>query len=297
MTLIRPFILSAVAIAGSLSAYGNLVISNPAGTGAWYGPTTASQGSGAFWDQTSQDGTNCNVGFWLQSNNWSNVASHCSSSTFSGSSGPDKSLSFLAADAPTGGQGQAVGWTMNASGPQEQTVLRVEVAGNAGINTLGWYTISGGNAVNGGVIFTGSNSPNTTGSTISIAPGTQFGFYLCPAGCDSLATGTILTGSSYYLSGAAVGSNPSTTSTAGRFALFSEIPANPSASPAPGSDISKYWVGVEDQQYGNAAEGKWGDFNDMIFSVQVVPEPGFYGVLGLGLSALAYKVKRRKTAE
>ena len=173
MTLIRPFILSAVAIAGSLSAYGNLVISNPAGTGAWYGPTLPRQGSGAFWDQTSQDGTNCNVGFWLQSNNWSNVASHCSSSTFSGSSGPDKALFFLAADAQIGGQGQAVGWTMNASGPQEQTVLRVEVAGNAGINTLGWYTISGGNAVNGGVIFTGSNSPNTTGSTISIAPGTQ----------------------------------------------------------------------------------------------------------------------------
>ena len=56
-------------------------------------------------------------------------------------------------------------------------------------------------------------------------------------------------------------------------------------------------MGVEDQQYGNTAEGNWGDFNDMIFSVQVVPEPGFYGVLALGLSALAYKVRRRKTAE
>src|SRR4029079_12733440 len=109
-------------------------------------------------------------------------------------------------------------------------------------------------------------------------------------------TGTVLNSSSYYLSGASVGSNPSTTLTAGRFALFSEIPTNPALS-GPGSDISKYWVGVEDRLYGNPAEGNWGDFNDMIFSVPDVPEPGFYGVLALGLSALAYKVRRRKTAE
>lgn len=69
------------------------------------------------------------------------------------------------------------------------------------------------------------------------------------------------------------------------FSLFAENEAALEVNP------TKFWVGVEDLR-----NGDW-DYNDMIFSfglVSAVPEPGFYGALALGLSALFVVRSRRK---
>jgi hypothetical protein len=86
--------------------------------------------------------------------------------------------------------------------------------------------------------------------------------------------------------------------TAGKFALFSELPQNPD----PDSDILKYWVGVEDTAGYDGTE-KWGDFNDIIFSATVkpvhVPEGSAQGQFAFQLivaGALCFYAAKRKYA-
>jgi hypothetical protein len=281
--LTRTFILCAAAIAGSVAAYGNLVISTPNNTdGKWFDgvPATGSLATtGPFWDNPSNDATDqCNVGYWLQTANWGTLT--CGGAN-DGSGGPGAPLDFFA-DSSTSDGSKPVGWLMEANGgTQQATTLRVEVAGQASSNVLGWYTVSGNTITNQGSVFTGGQGPGAA-TDISIAPGTLFGFYLCPAG----NCGTNL--SNAFLSGTPVTDPAGKT---GRFALFSEQPTAPTH---PNSDITQYWVGVEDLQSPVAGENTYGDYNDMIFSVQVVPEPAFIGVLGIGLAGLALQTYRRR---
>jgi hypothetical protein len=260
-----------------MTAYGNLVISTPNnGSGAWHPAVTAEGNGGQFWDNPSNDATDqCNVGFWLQTTDWGDM--DCGG-TYSGTGGPGK-LSFFAA---AGNPSTPVGWIMEATNTQQATTLRVEVAGQAGSNVLGWYTANNDGTViaDQGIIFNGAATPGGAGDSVDIpiAAGTRFGFYLCPAGNCANA----------FLSGAAVTNAGGNT---GRFALFSENPAAPTH---PDADIVKYWVGVEDLLKPVSGEGVYGDYNDMIFSVEVVPEPAFLGVLGIGLAGLAVQTWRRR---
>jgi hypothetical protein len=275
----RTFILCAAAIAGSVTAYGNLVISTPNNTtGGWHPAVTADGTAGPFWDNPSNDASDqCNVGYWLQTLSWGTM--NCGGAN--DGTGGSGALSFFAA---SGNSSLPVGWIMDATDTQQATTLRVEVAGQASSNILGWYTANNDGTViaDQGVIFNGAAGPGAS-IDVPIAPGTRFGFYLCPAG----NCGTNL--SNAFLSGAAV-TNAGGGGT-GRFALFSEDPPAPTH---PNADIVKYWVGVEDLQWPVGGEGTWGDYNDMIFSVQVVPEPAFLGVLGIGLAGLAVQTWRRR---
>jgi hypothetical protein len=265
----------------SVPTFANLVVAVPNGSGAWYQGVTATESTGAFWDNKSKDGSNCNVGFWLQAGSWPLNCANQASSPFG--TPPGQPLDYFAA-AGSGSVGTtAAGWLFTPSGPNNVT-LRVEVAGNAGANEVGWYTAdANGNVVgNLNVLFSGSNNAPSF-ATINTA--SNFGFYLCKGGS---VNGTC-SASNLFLSGSA--NNGASTPNAGKFALFAQSPVHPNLN----SQIQTYWMGIEDTpgDQGSNSEA-WGDYNDLIIRATVVPEPGFYGVLAMGLSGLTVLVRRRK---
>jgi hypothetical protein len=260
----------------SVPALANLVVTVPAGQGAWYTGVTATEASGAFWDNKSKDGANCNVGYWLQAASW---PLSCSTSS-AGTNGPQTPLDYFAS---TGSSSTPVGWLFSPTGQQNLT-LRVEVAGLASTNEFGWYQAdSSGNIVGGLNTLFGGPAVPTNNQTVTTFNTTQnFGFYLCKGGTVAGACSA----GNLFLSGTSYSSSDGTS---GKFALFSQNPVHPNSS----SSINTYWIGVEDTAGSDPTEG-WGDFNDMIIRATVVPEPGFYGLMALGLSGLAVAIRRRK---
>lgn len=269
----RSLTLVALGAIFALSAFGNLVVSVPGGTGAWYSWTAAdgiTDGNDSFWDNASKDGTGCNVGYWLDSADWDTLGGSCGNDIFqSGDFGPGK-LDFFG---NTSGANSPVGWQFQATStpdPDQVVTLRLEVAGWRSSNSFGYWV---GDTSNRTVLFTGSTSPAAT-ALIDVDPGDDFGFYICPAGDCSV--GSIMFSNTAY---------NSTDPLSGKFALFSEV--------QDGNSVSKYWIGVEDTLGNDPTEG-WGDFNDILISATVVPEPGFYGLMGLGLAGLYWSVSRRR---
>lgn len=279
---------------GVVAASANTVITKPtAGTGVFTGGSITPAYSGnPFWDNKSNDSTaprpgpGCNVGNWLNEQTWagSAVAAACSGEVTFGTGGPGTgNWSYLSSNTSTA---TPVGWTMQASGPISPAVMRLEIAGNKNQNRFGWYTVNPSNGVTGFTeLFTGLDAPGAS-DVVTVAAGTEFGFYLCPStvNCTDLANFT----NNAFLSGATV-----TTSTGrgGKLALFSEKPALP----GPNSQITEFWIGIEDLKNTNG-EG-WGDYNDMLIKMTVVPEPGFYGALALMMSGLYVVVSRRRKNE
>jgi hypothetical protein len=278
----RNFLLSTcLAIGFAATALANTVVSSPAGE--WHPFVAPNNNPGdAFWDQTSIDGANCNVGYWLQNMSW--PVGGCSNVASAGSGGPGSNLSFLGAE---NNPAANVAWEFKASNSQAVTLL-LEVAGNKDLNDLGYYTYdTNGNVVHH-LLFDGSITPGGAGSTALITVGADemFGFYLCPAGDCGATTGAKNSYANAYYSGSGLGSAAGL----GKFALFSEVPA---ALGDLNTQITKYWVGVEDKPNGTG-EGL-GDFNDMLFTASVVPEPGFYAALALGLfGVFCYTWRRRQ---
>lgn len=289
----KNFLLSTcLALGLAASAAANTVVTTPAGAGKWYdlsSVTINETATDAFWDQSSLDGDGCNVGYWLASSNWGAVGP-CAGATYSGTSGPGvNNLSFLG---DSSSAAQNVSWEFEASNSQSVTLL-LEVAGNQGLNSLGYYTYDT-NDTNGNVehhvLFAGPVAPGAAAATATITVGANenFGFFLCPAGVCGDATGALNSYTNAYYSGSGLGSS----SGVGKFALFSEIPSSATDLNAPGATVTKYWVGVEDKP-DNTGEGV-GDFNDMLFTASVVPEPGFYAALALGLFGVFFYTWRRR---
>jgi hypothetical protein len=271
----------------------DVVVAKPtSASGQWYAPVTATSlnTGNTFWNNTSLDskpGTSCNVGYWLQSTDWTNSGlGNCKNNSFvAHTGGPGTALPFLASTAtpnnPVGFEFQNTGKTVVS--------LRLEDAQNKTTNELGYYTYGGGpNSVNGSNVtlhplFPGVDSPDAT-QTVNLLPGETFGFYLCPGNAGT----THCEQSAVAYSGQDVSSN----GRSGKFALFSESPV-PILSGNATAHINNFWVGVEDGPGINATEG-FGDYQDMLISVNVVPEPGFYGFLGLSLAVLFLFIARKK---
>jgi hypothetical protein len=256
--------------------------------------------SNAFWDNPSRDDPNgtsapgCNVGYWLgNAQTWGQLLSHCQNdgsisnkpSNFRGPGPLDFYASSSSASRP-------VGWDFVASG-DNIIDMTVEVAGWRTKNVLGLYTVSGGTRQynSSSVIYDGSATPGSPGSkTLTLGTGVEFGFFLCANASTFLGCNP----STMLFSGDVFNSSTSTPR-AGKFALFSENPTHP----GPSSDITKYWVGVEDLAGFDTVEGR-GDYNDIIFSATVAPrtiqvsEPGLYLTLAMDsllffLFVFAYK--------
>lgn len=290
----KTVLLLAVLLAASVSAFGNIVIANPAGSGSWYSVAAPDNNSAdAFWDNRSKDGRSCNIGYWLNSADWDTHAAGCANDEWRpGGAGPGLSnLEFFASSA---GPSSPVGWLMQVTGDNAVT-LQLEVAGNRNRNTFGYYTLS---QVNGGWVvntpmtqlFGGPDTPSTSPGavTLSVAPGDYLGFYLCPLSGLNVSGQCGTGNSNAFLSSAAFDGN--SIGTTGKLALFREI--NPVGPPA---GIQKaFWIAAEDER--NAGTEGIGDYNDFVVRLTVVPEPGFYGVLAIGMSALFLAVRRRRRA-
>jgi hypothetical protein len=247
----------------------DMVVADPAGTGQWYAGVTATNASGAFWDNLSGDGNYCNVGFFLQeTTSWNNLGCPQDGpppAYLSGDHGPGP-LSFFAS---TSGMGTPVGFLLESTGPSILT-MRVEDAGSRNTNTFGYYeTDALGNIIAPKTeVFSGPDAPDAT-RVLLLKPGSFYELYLDPVGNAA---------------------NEELSGMSDKFALFSQVPTSPNTS----SDLNVFWIGIEDR--GGLGEG-FGDYNDMVISVSPIPEPDFFGVLALALSGMFCLVIRRHRSE
>ncbi len=190
--------------------------------------------------------------------------------------------------------------------------LLIEIAGFRTTNWMGWYdadfrgTFTSANRGQvWDVVFDGNDAPDNvsgSGSTTSfgtsvasaiITPSPSFGFWFLSNHSAYDMNATNVKNAADRLNGSDNRGAMFTQSDRNRifdktnqyFTLFAESEAALSANPA------KYWVGVEDLR-----NGDW-DYNDMVFSfslISPVPEPGFYGVVAMGLAGLYWLRSRRR---
>ena len=181
-------VVAVMALAVSASASTNVVGSAGAGWQAWSAPN---QDGNPYWDNTSGDGNQKNIGYFLSKTG--GFSSHPAS--------PNITPSWWGY-----GDGSAdLDFHFN-SNLSQVVKLYIEVAGYANINELGWYDVN--NPSVGGVIFPG---PAGAGSTAVFSPTTNFGLYIKTAG-----------GKKYYTQSSL---NAGAEQQHQHFALFKEAPS------------------------------------------------------------------------
>ena len=230
----------------SASAFAD-TISGTAGNGwqSWVAGNANENGT-PYWDGNSTDSTlPANVGNYLTNTEF-----------FSGNTVPG-AIPFWGgafnSGADTGGAADA-NFSFTKTGTSNPAALKIEVAGNAGVNEFGWYDVGSPSTLH--PIFIGSD---TNGASATFIPSTNYGFYLKSSPASGILT--FLTQS---------GSSPSDSGNQ-HFAVF--------------QDGSAFWIGMEDLAFSVSDK----DYNDMIVKVSStsVPEPTTMLLLGLGLIGLA----------
>lgn len=241
-----------------------------AGTG-----TPALTGPGGFWDNQSQDdqnGARCNIGFLL-----SGVTSVGSCQDVNGAFGPQVPLGvgqyeYLADTTGTGLGNPGAntvpgGWYIanTVPTPSLSTVtLHVEVARLASDTSFGYYI----NGAGGAQLFSaGTTGLTTAAAAISLNQGDQLSFWFRRETQDP---------ATFVTNG--FGSN--------RFALFRRAPGG-----ALNAGLTEYVIGVEDGR----SDADF-DYQDMIVSVTVVPEPSSVFALAGAVGATLVYIRRRKKA-
>ncbi|MCX6595958.1 MAG: DUF4114 domain-containing protein [Acidobacteria bacterium] len=231
----------------------------------------------SYWNNNTDDGSTCrNVGCFV-----TNVGSPANSPNWQGAA-------YLANN--DGSAISNISFQGTASAPNP--TLLAEIAGWAPRNWIGWYdsskSIASLTTSDFGVIFKGSN---TVGDTVAFSPAGTFGFWLLPnygdSSQDGQSAGTVL--AALKSSGRFSESSKSTGGGQQQFAVFVEnigkvVPSQTSPFVA--------LIGVEDTNLPGGDQ----DYNDAIFKVTLVPEPGFYGALSLGLTGLVFAVRRRRAS-
>jgi hypothetical protein len=142
------------------------------------------------------------------------------------------------------------------------TTLKLEVAGFSNTNVLGYYDATGDH-----VIFLGPDSAGAQGTINAIG---TFGLYI-----------TTQQGNTFRSAPGLYGTTSSDNYQ--HFALFQEL------------DNGKIWIGVEDLKVNSDGSGSDKDFNDMVISLEAVPEPAsvLSFVIG-GLAVGCYGAYRRR---
>ena len=224
--------------------------------------TNLNQNGKPYWDNTSIDGSNKNVGFFLVNAPTAPLADAPGALPYWGNAFDSVTDSGGAAD---------MNFTFQKTASFSIASLQLEVAQNANINEFGWYNTANPSVLN--PIFLG---PDSASASNSFTPSAQYGFYLKGAG------------GIYYTQSAL---NPSGDTNHQHFAVFQE-------SSATGAEV--YWIGIEDLSVSglNGAEGTKGDYNDMLVRISAavvpaVPEPSTV-MLVLGSSLLMLGLRRSR---
>lgn len=254
----------------------------------------------AYWNKDGDGGTCSNIGCFVTGTGLYNNGS---------TPGPDPAIAnpvvWLGSN-----DGSAQSSFYFQGEPQGNITLEFELAGNAGKNWFGWYTVPANandpvpfTTLNKGshptgkwdVIFNGDATYTPTKASVSFEPGQQFGFWFLPnfttdenTSVQSIVDRLNGVGSRqavFTQSGRNKNMTPAGANTAGvnnqYFTLFAN--SNDLVTPP-----TKFYMGIEDLRDFDF------DYNDMIVSFTIVPEPGFYGALSLGLAGLYLAVRRRK---
>lgn len=203
------------------------------GTGSW-SVFTPTEGGPEFWDNTSTDGTNCNVGFYVLGT----IPSGC---------GDQQPGSYLNA-----GGGYNEYWNDGSDGPSafmfngayQYTVILKGSYAYDNTQEVGWFTESGGTYTFNPVAGWGSLVVNT--SVQINTGGADWGFYYRNNFNDT-NDGCAPGGPPYWYCSDADG-------TAQQFALFLNTGNN------------SYFVGVEDNTLAPPGDS---DYNDIMFSITV----------------------------
>lgn len=260
--------------AAATTASADLLISGSAGSGWQPFPGALNNYSNAarpFWDQDTQDRagnvTNRNIGNYI-SGTW--TGSLPAGTVPSPNLTPDwwgrpASPDFAST------MDNDVSFTVTPPTTLLGSLMRLELAGRANVNELGWYSLA--DAVGSETlhpIFTGPQGAGTVGN---FSPAAAFGLYL-------------KSGNTFYFTQSARnrGDNiaPADLSTQ-HFAVFAvDLSAG----------AQSYIIGAEDLPRSGAGREIVGDYNDLVFTLSAIPTPGAAMVLGLG-GVAALRRRRR----
>ncbi len=171
---------------------------------------------------------------------------------------------------PSSNAAQGISFVKDVGTTMVATLL-TEVAGYAPYNEIGWYDTTaapGSEVLN--VIFSGSDAPVTNKT---FTPSVNWGLYIrSHASYPSSATKGWLFFSESSRN-RTVGFTADAVPGQQHFAVFAQSLA---------AQGEKFVVGVEDLTINNSSIECLGDFNDSIFTLQVVPAPGAAALAGLG---------------
>lgn len=226
----------------SLSLSADVIVpAIPAKWNTWTVPLSSR--SAGFWDAASYDGANCNIGYWLLGT----AGSGCVNALGNLGSPPPGALAYMSAASDNRTPVQ-FSVSPNPVGNARLMTLHLKVSGYNDNNEFGYYLLSQPGVLN--PLFRGTNKP---GDKASIQPTGPFAFYI--------KTGGGLT---------------FTSQATNNFAIFSQTPALPATA---ATDLTKYYVGVEDlpippppyttpQLFDPRTDA---DYNDMVVDMEVPP--------------------------
>jgi hypothetical protein len=209
--------------------------SGGAGFQSW-AVTNLNENGSPYWDNTSMDGVNRNVGFYLTGAPTAPLPGAPGALPYWGNAFTSNTDSGGTAD---------LNFFLQRDALSSTAVLELEVAGRSNVNEFGWYDTS--DPTNLHALFLGAAVAPTTNA---FSPSAQYGFYLKSAGTDLYFTQSSLN------SGGDTGHQ--------HFAVFRDS-----------SVTGGYWIGVEDfavNEFGGN-ENNVGDYNDMLIRLNVLPVP------------------------